>query len=111
MTDAHNGHAIHYDTTANMGVASVTADHKTTFVKDTTRLEFLERYIPYWRLSRQYRAYSLMLAFVGIVMLIRSPILAAPAFAAAGYFHVAGKLKAWYAQGAYADHRTNILAD
>ena len=102
---------VHYDTTRGMTVMSVPADHKTTFVKDTTRLEFLERYIPYWRLSRQYRAYSLMLGLVGIVMLFRTPILAVPLLAAAGYFHVAAKLKHWYSQGAYADHRTVIGAD
>ncbi len=52
-----------------------------------------------------------MLGLVGAVMLFRSPLLSVPALAVAGYFHVVGQLKHWYSQGAYADHRTNIVAD
>ncbi len=104
-------HSPEHESTTGLTVASVAADHKTSFVKDSTRLEFLERYIPYWRYARQYRAYSVMLGLVGVFMLFRQPIAAVPLLAAAGYFHVAAKLKHWYSQGAYAGHRTNILAD
>ncbi len=100
-----------WDTTANFGVASTMADASRPFAKDTSRLEFLERYIPYWREARQFRAYSIMLAIVGVAMLFRIPLLAVPAFAAAGYFHVRAQQKQWYSQGAYANHRTIIGAD
>ncbi|MBI3588025.1 hypothetical protein HY095_02425 [Candidatus Micrarchaeota archaeon] len=72
---------------AQLQHSSVFGDHGHAFMRDQTRLSYLEHFIPHWRGQFQFRTYAIGLAIAGVVMLFRFPPLAVPALALAAYFY------------------------
>lgn len=89
----------------------VFGDQKFAFLKDSTRLDYMEHFIGKWLSARRSRGYAYLAAIVGLFFLFSLPIVSMAAFAFAAYQFIQHKMYAWYTEGDYADHRNLILAD
>ncbi len=78
---------------ANYGGTTVFADLKHAPIRNPSRWDYLSRYLPTWVEARQSRTYAAVCALVGVVLLVRSPVLAAFPIAAASYFYTNAQLR------------------
>lgn len=55
-----------------IGSTTVLADIKTPSIRNTTRWDYVSRYLETWVDARQSRTYAAVCALVGVLMLVRS---------------------------------------
>jgi hypothetical protein len=90
---------------------NVFSDQHANLFKMSTRLEYLNKFLPNWIQMRVQLSYAMMLAMVGIAMVFRSPLISLIAFAGAAYFYQMHKFNQWVAVGGAAKGRRLIGAD
>jgi hypothetical protein len=72
---------------------TVFADHKEPIMREPTRFEYLEKWIPTWLATIEYPAYIMVSALIGARFLLEVPLISVAAFFAAAYFYEQLKLK------------------
>lgn len=76
-----------------IGSTTVLADIKTPSIRNTTRWDYVSRYLETWVDARQSRTYAAVCALVGVLMLVRSPVFAVFPLTAASYFYTNAQLR------------------
>lgn len=90
---------------------SAIADQKHSFLKDSTRFEYMEHFMGRWLSARRFRGYALMSGIAGAYLLLSLPVVSMVLFAVAAYFYTQHQMNSWYTEGDYAGHRNLIMAD
>ena len=90
---------------------SAIADQKYSFLKDSTRFDYMEHFMGRWLSARRFRGYALMGGLAGVYFLVSLPIVSMVLFAVAAYFFTQHQMNQWYTEGDYAGHRNLIMAD
>lgn len=70
------------------------ADFKEPQLRNSTRWDYMSRYLPAWIQARQSRTYAIVTAVIGVLLLLRGQsTLSVFPFAAASYFYTRAGLQ------------------